>query len=111
MRKLLRKPSPALIVATVALFFALGGGGVAALASSPSSTRAYGRSVVRAPHRTGTSIARCPSGYVATGGGYELSVPSPVEYDGPAGGGAWRVTFTNAAHNWNLLQAFAVCRN
>ncbi len=66
-----RRPTPALIVATAALFMALGGGAYAVpnLASSAPKPTVVRATMHVAPSSSHSKYAHCPSGSFATGGG------------------------------------------
>jgi len=131
-RLIARRPSPALVVACVALLAALGGTGVAAVERTTASVnpRVYVKSVNLGANSTGAAIALCPRGKFATGGGAYLAgtqssddhlvSSEPARPGTPAQNGfvpaangtrsaGWHVTFYNPNASTRLLSVFVVC--
>jgi hypothetical protein len=124
----MRKPSPAMIVALIALFFAIGGSAFAASHYLITSTAQIKPSVVRAirgqvvivhgpleavaPSSVGVSIATCPSGYIATSGGYS-GITNPGAYvnqDEPVGPRTWWAgVSTRLSGEVSYIRATAIC--
>lgn len=66
----MKKPSPALLIAALALFLALSGVGYASQALTTKS-KVVSVTVTVQPGQKGLLSAKCPSGTHATGGGYK----------------------------------------
>lgn len=118
-----RRVSPATAIALVALFFSLGGVGMAVAGSAgnrPYLVTAYVR--VSPPHRFGTAIARCRVGDHASAGGFQglsnavliSDLPYPFTGDDPkvryvpTGWGAV-VSFPPRAVDFGSVYAWALC--
>jgi len=130
LRSYLRRPSPALVVACVALLAALAGTGVASV-KVIQKPPAVGVIVVKDVYLPGTSkggaIATCPRGHVATGGGAflegtasnddhivdsEPAVPDKINGFKPVLRGRatnWHVTYYNPGSEQRLLHVYAIC--
>jgi hypothetical protein len=130
MRPAFRRPSPALVVACLALLAALAGTGVAAV-DAAKAPPAVGVIVVKDVFVPATSragqIATCPKGQRATGGGAyiegtvsnddhiidsEPAVPDKINGFRPLLGGratSWHVTYYNPNHEQRRLHVYAIC--
>jgi hypothetical protein len=125
----IRRPSPALVVATVALFISLTGGATAAVVgyaarSAPVPRTAFGsNAVAQAAGSSGIavpaiSVAYCPGGTHAVGGGWFSSdltnEPISITSSGPTKNSrGWIVVGKNVSRNDNadnfIYQAVAQC--
>ncbi|MFN2467213.1 MAG: hypothetical protein ABR521_03660 [Gaiellaceae bacterium] len=127
-----RRPSPALVVACLALLAALGGTGVAAVERTTATINptVYVKSVNLGPTSAGSALAMCPRGKFATGGGAYLAGtqsaddhlidseparPGTPAQNGfvPTGNGGkargWHATFYNPNASTRLLHVYVIC--
>ena len=128
-----RKPSPALLVASLALFVALGGTGLAAsryvitrtsqikpavlrtiMSAGPDREIVSAQATITPGHAATAAVATCPSGYHALGGGYLIDELGPAAYvtdDQPTiAGTGWRVLLNNPTRTGtSTVQAVALC--
>lgn len=125
----MRKPSPALIVALVALFFAVGGSALAAgryLISSASQIKpsvvqqlrslhlvsVEGPTVTVQPGTINDSFASCPTGYYVVSGGYGFAggPGAHVYINHPVPPRTWDVgASARGSSEAATVQAIAVC--
>ena len=89
----MKRLSPALLVAALALFLALGGAGYAGEALSTKS-KVVSATVTVQPAHKGLVSARCPSGMHATGGGFVT--------DGVGANDSYPLLQQGAARGWTL---------
>ena len=127
---MLRKPSPALVVACLALLAALAGTGVASVKISqrPSAAGVIHVHPVFVPGTSrGGAIANCPAGTRATGGGAYLegtpsnddhivdsepAVPDKIHEFRPLLGGnatTWHATYYNPNTEQRKLDVYVIC--
>ncbi len=125
-----RRPSPALVVACLALLAALAGTGIASvkvIQKPPAVGVIVVKDVFVPANSPGGQIATCPAGQRATGGGaYMEGTPSPDDHiidSEPAvpdktngfrpllGGRAtsWHVTYYNPNAEQRRLHVYAIC--
>lgn len=118
-----RKPSPAVAISLVALFFSVTGAGLAAPSfwriapkvRVPTIRNVETPPIAVQPGATASVIADCPIGVAAvTGGGYSGMIPtlsSPVQHDliTARDNNGWMVTATNTTSQVQHLQAIVVC--
>lgn len=130
MRPQLRRPSPALVVACLALFAALAGTGIAsvnAITAPPAVGVIVVKDVYVPGHSKAGQIATCPKGQRATGGGAYLdgvqsmddhiidsepAVADPINQFKPVLKGratSWHVTYANPNTEQRTLHVFAIC--
>jgi len=130
LRSFLRRPSPALVIACIALLAALAGTGVASV-KVIQKPPAVGVIVVKDVYLPGQSkggaISACPRGQRATGGGAYLegtasnddhivdsepAVPDQINGFKPVLRGratTWHVTYYNPGSEQRLLHVYAIC--
>ena len=89
----MKKPSPALLIATLALFLALSGVGYASQALTTKSKVVSATATVQ-PGQKGLLSAKCPSGMHATGGGYKT--------DGVGANDSYPLLAQGIATGWTL---------
>ena len=127
-----RRPSPALVIACLALLAALGGTSIAAVDRTTATVNptVYVKSVNLGETSAGSALAMCPRGKFATGGGaYLAGTQSPDDHlidseparpgtpaqNGfvPTGNGGkapgWHVTFYNPNATTRLLNVYVIC--
>jgi hypothetical protein len=125
-----RTPSPATMIALIALFFALGGSALAASHYLISSTSQIKPSVLRAirgggqlvvvngplvavaPSSVNVSVATCPGGYDIVSGGYSgvLGIGADVNQDEPVGAHSWWAgVSTRLSSEQAFVRATALC--
>ena len=130
MRPQLRRPSPALVVACLALLAALGGTGVASvnvIQKPPAVGVIVVKDVFVPANSKAGQIATCPRGQRATGGGAYLegtasnddhiidsepAAPDPINGFKPILRGratSWHVTYFNPNADQRRLHVFAIC--
>lgn len=130
MRFALRRPSPALVIACLALLAALAGTGVASVKIVQRSSNIgvmHVKDVFLPGVSAGGAIASCPRGARATGGGAyiegqpshddhivdsEPAVPDKINGFRPLLGGyatTWHVTYYNADANQRRLHVWVIC--
>jgi hypothetical protein len=130
MRPHLRRPSPALVVACLALFAALAGTGIASVKAiqKPPAVGVIVVKDVNVPgHSKAGQIAACAKGQRATGGGAymegvaslddhiidsEPAVPDKINEFKPVLRGratSWHVTYFNPNTEQRLLHVFVIC--
>lgn len=126
----MKRPSAPLVISLAALFFSLTGAGFAAqsdLASGRASSigiayNVYGPAVTMCaitakvrPCDVQASLAACPPGVFAVGGGWvgiyphNLPVNATVGWNGPRGREAWLVDMTNNSTSSATFKAVVVC--
>ena len=89
----MRHPSPALLVAALALFLSLGGVGYAGRALI-TTTKVVSATVTVQPGQKGLVSAKCPAGMHATGGGYKT--------DGVGANDSYPLSVQGTARGWTL---------
>ena len=89
----MRKPSPALAIAVIALFASLGGVAFAGEALS-TRTKVVSKTVTVQPGTKGLVSASCPSGMHASGGGFKT--------DGVGANDSYPVVAGGVAKSWAL---------
>lgn len=121
-----RKPQPATLIACAALFFSLGGVGIAASHYLISSTRQISPKVLRAlqpkllvirgdpasvdPEAMGGAVANCPAGYTVVGGGSSGTVPVNDSFPAILGSQSfWSVEGINRSADPGVMKAYVVC--
>ena len=125
-----RRPSPALVVACLALLAALAGTGVASvkvIQKAPAVGVIIVKDVFVPANSAGSQIATCPAGQRATGGGAymegtpssddhiidsEPAVPDKINGFRPLLGGratTWHVTYYNPNAEQRRLHVYAIC--
>jgi len=89
----MKKPSPALLIAALALFLALSGVGYASQALTTKSKVVSATATVQ-PGQKGLLSAKCPSGMHASGGGFKT--------DGVGANDSYPLVAQGTATGWTL---------
>ncbi len=129
MRRFLHRPSPSMVVASIALLVALGGTSIAAGKKFvvPAVGVIHVKDVDVGANSTGGAIAVCPAGQRATGGGAymegtpseadhivdsEPAVPDKINGFRPLLGGratTWHATYSNPNAQTRRLHVYVIC--